>query len=112
MCPNCGSCFSKKSNLYNHLHRGKGCPKREDKEEAVTARREVNVRPSVINRQKINFAEIKDEAIGDSDDDELSDLIIDDRNQSIKEEEEEEAEDGEEEEIDDEERLEEQVEES
>ena len=23
MCPNCGSCFSKKSNLYNHLHRGK-----------------------------------------------------------------------------------------
>ena len=29
MCPNCGSCFSKKSNLYNHLQRGKGCSKRE-----------------------------------------------------------------------------------
>ena len=27
-CPHCGSCFSKKSNLYNHLHRYKGCPRR------------------------------------------------------------------------------------
>ena len=27
MCPhNCGSSFSKRSNLHNHLHRGKGCP--------------------------------------------------------------------------------------
>ena len=26
-CPNCGSCFSKKSNLHNHLNRGKGCPR-------------------------------------------------------------------------------------
>ena len=30
MCDNCGSCFSKKSNLYNHLNRGKGCPRRLD----------------------------------------------------------------------------------
>ena len=28
VCPHCGSCFSKKSNLYNHLHRYKGCPRR------------------------------------------------------------------------------------
>ena len=27
-CPHCCSCFSKKSNLYNHLHRYKGCPRR------------------------------------------------------------------------------------
>jgi hypothetical protein len=26
-CPHCGSCFSKKSNLHNHLKRGKGCPR-------------------------------------------------------------------------------------
>jgi len=30
MCDNCGNCFSKKSNLYNHLNRGKGCPRRQD----------------------------------------------------------------------------------
>ena len=106
MCPNCGSCFSKKSNLYNHLHRGKGCPKRDDKEDSLLERREV--RQPVVKKEKINFVEVKEEQLGDSDEDELSDLVIDDRNQSeiITEEEGEE-----EEEIDDEER-EEQVEES
>jgi len=28
-CPHCGNLFSKKSNLHNHLNRGKGCPFRD-----------------------------------------------------------------------------------
>ena len=64
MCPNCGSCFSKKSNLYNHLHRGKGCPKRDDKDSPVVPvvvpkKESNNVR---IKREKeLKYAEVKDE---------------------------------------------------
>ena len=105
MCPNCGSCFSKKSNLYNHLHRGKGCPRRDEKEEGAVVRRE-SVRAASGRKEKIKFAEVKDEAIGESDDEELSDLVIDDRTTAEVTEEEEE------EEIDDEEGVEEHVEES
>ena len=88
MCPNCGSCFSKKSNLYNHLHRGKGCPKRGDGDSPghapshapVTPKREAEQRQR-FRREKIKYAEVKDEQFGESED-ELSDLVIDDRNQS------------------------------
>ena len=85
MCPNCGSCFSKKSNLYNHLHRGKGCPKRGDGDSpghapvTATPKREAEQRQR-FRREKIKYAEVKDE-LGESED-ELSDLVIDDRNQS------------------------------
>ena len=104
MCPNCGSCFSKKSNLYNHLHRGKGCPRREEKEEGAVVRRE-SVRAANGRKEKIKFAEVKDEALEETDDEELSDLVIDDRTtaEMVTEGEEEE----EEEEIDDEEHIEE-----
>ena len=78
MCPNCGSCFSKKSNLYNHLHRGKGCPKRSDKDSPVS----VIPKKDRVRREKIKYAVVKDEASNESDE-ELSDLVIDDRNQSI-----------------------------
>ena len=78
MCPNCGSCFSKKSNLYNHLHRGKGCPKRSDKDSPVS----VIPKKDRVRREKIKYAVVKDEAYNESDE-ELSDLVIDDRNQSI-----------------------------
>ena len=86
MCPNCGSCFSKKSNLYNHLHRGKGCPKRgEGPDSPVQIKRETE-RSRIRRRdaeaeEKIRFAEVKQETGGESDE-ELSDLVIDDRNQS------------------------------
>ena len=108
MCPNCGSCFSKKSNLYNHLHRGKGCPKRDEKGDSPVVRRE-SVRAPAGKKEKIKFAEVKDE--GESEDEELSDLVIDDRTTAeVATEEEEEGE--EEEEIDDEEGVGEHVEES
>ena len=85
MCPNCGSCFSKKSNLYNHLHRGKGCPKRGDGPDSpVHIKRETErsrVRRREAETEKIRFAEVKHETGGESDE-ELSDLVIDDRNQS------------------------------
>ena len=111
MCPNCGSCFSKKSNLYNHLHRGKGCPKRDEKDDSSPVVRRESVRVPAGRKDKIKFAEVKDEAVGESDDEELSDLVIDDRTtaEMLTEGEEEEVE---EEEIDDEERVEEHIEES
>ena len=109
MCPNCGSCFSKKSNLYNHLHRGKGCPKRDDASPVV--RRE-SVRSAAVKKEKIKFAELKDEAVGESDEEELSDLVIDDRTTAEMATEEEGEEEEDEEEIDDEEGVEEHIEES
>ena len=83
MCPNCGSCFSKKSNLYNHLHRGKGCPKRDDKDSpvvpVVVPKKESN-NVKIKREKELKYAEVKDEF--DESDEELSDLVIDDRNQS------------------------------
>ena len=108
MCPNCGSCFSKKSNLYNHLHRGKGCPKRDEKDASPVVRRE-SVRSAAVKKEKIKFAEVKDEAVGESDEEELSDLVIDDRTTAEMATE---GEEEEEEEIDDEEGVEEHIEES
>ena len=77
MCPNCGSCFSKKSNLYNHLHRGKGCPKKNDGEVFTPS----PVIKTKVKKEKIKFAEVVNDEVGESDE-ELSDLVIDDRNNS------------------------------
>ena len=86
MCPNCGSCFSKKSNLYNHLHRGKGCPKREvneavpegvlilKKKDEGTVKDE-NYQEKLTPLQKLKYAEENDE--DEDSEDELSDLVID-----------------------------------
>ena len=86
MCPNCGSCFSKKSNLYNHLHRGKGCPKRNEKDSSggsgvETPSKQEEKREKATKRGKIRYAIVKQEEYYESDE-ELSDLIIDDRNET------------------------------
>ena len=83
MCPNCGSCFSKKSNLYNHLHRGKGCPKRELNEPVpegvliLKKKEEVKVK---IEKpvEVLKYAEENEENDEEYEsEDELSDLVID-----------------------------------
>ena len=66
MCPNCGSCFSKKSNLYNHLHRGKGCPKRNEKDSSggsgvETPSKQEEKREKATKRGKIRYAVVKQE---------------------------------------------------
>ena len=66
----------------------KGCPKRGDGDSpghapshapVTTSKREAEQRQR-FRREKIKYAEVKDE-LGESED-ELSDLVIDDRNQS------------------------------
>ena len=74
--------------------------------------RRESVRAPPGKKEKIKFAEVKDEALGESEDEELSDLVIDDRTTAEMATEEEEEGEEEEEEIDDEEGVEEHIEES
>ena len=76
-CDYCGKCYSKKSNLFNHLNRGKGCPRLPD---SIILNKETE-RNKVWREEKIKYAVVKQET-GEESDKEPSDLVIDDCDQS------------------------------
>ena len=83
ICEYCGNSYSKKSNLFNHLHRGKGCPKRGESPDSPTQNKKETERNKVKRREeKIKIVQVKQETDEESDT-EPRNLVIDNRDQSI-----------------------------